>query len=212
MATPIPPGHWLAKLRWRLTGDPDEVVSTIALRGSEPGERPPDEVAHAVFNAWEGAWPPDVLSNAWQLVGCDVIVGGDDEGHDVGTWNETIPGTMTQGPPPQNCAMLVKKKTARSGRRNSGRMFLPAGYMAEEDVSPTGAHATPALGSYNSRANTFFDSLMDVSQPVGQPPTSFIVMLLHSEPPGGGAAPVPTEVTSLTVDPIIATQRQRLRR
>lgn len=212
MTTPVPADHWLAKLRWRLTGDPQEVVSTIAIRGSEPGERPPDEVAHAVYNAWLGAWEPTVLNNAWQFVGCDVIVGGGEEGHDVGTWNEVSIGQMPNACLPQNCSLLIKKKTARAGRRNSGRMYIPAGYMAEADVSATGEHAGPAHGSYTAYANNFYDSLLDTSAPVGQPPASFLVMLLHSEPPGGGEAPVPTEVTSLTVDPIIATQRQRLRR
>jgi hypothetical protein len=212
MATPIPDGHWLAKLRWRLTGDNEEMVSTIALRGAEPGERPPDEVAHAVFMAWHGAFEPSNMNNAWSFVGVDVIVGGGAEGNDVGTWNEIIPGTMPNASLPQNCAMLVKKKTPRAGRRNSGRMYIPSAYMAEADVSATGQIATASLNAYNSWVSNFFTSLRDTGQPVGQPPTSFLVMLLHSEPPGGGAAPVPTEVTSLTVDPVIATMRKRLRR
>jgi len=212
MATPIPAGHWLAKLRWRLDGDNEEMVSTIALRGSEPGDRPPDEVAHAVYMAWKGAFQPVNLNSSWQFVGVDVIVGGGEEGNDVGTWNEISAGQMTNASLPQNCSMLLKKKTAKAGRRNSGRMYLPSGYMAESDVSNTGAHAAGSLTAYNAWASTFYDSLIDVSQPVGQPPTSFLVMLLHSEPQGGGAAPAPTEITSLTIDPIIATMRKRLRR
>lgn len=217
MATPIPPDHWLAKLRWRLTGDPDEVVSTIAMRPQSPETRPPDEIAEAVFSAWLGAWEPTVLSNAWSFVGVDIIIGSDNDEHDVGTFNEIQQGVMTQGPPPQNCSMLLRKKTARAGRRNSGRMYLPAGYMAEEDVTATGAHATAALNSYMANATQFFDNLTDSTVPLDRPKTDVFPMLLHSEPVDGdgnvtGPAPVPTEITSLTIDPIIATQRQRLRR
>ena len=217
MATPIPPGHWLAKLRWRLEGDPDEVVSTIALRPQSPEERPPDEVAEAVYGAWLGAWEPNVLNSSWAFVGVDVVVGSDTDEHDVGTHNEVIPGAMPNAALPQNCSMLLKKKTARAGRRNSGRMYLPAGYMAEADVTNQGAHLSPALASYMANATQFFDNLTDATIIIPRPKTDFFPMLLHSEPTDDegnvtGPAPVPTEITSLTIDPIIATQRQRLRR
>jgi hypothetical protein len=118
---------------------------------------------------------------------------------------------------PQNCAMLIKKKTAKAGRRNSGRMYIPSGYMAEADVSNNGSIATASLQAYQNWANGFLGNMTD---PIAVPPapaTSFILSLLHSEPTDDqgnvtGPAPIPTDITSLVVDSRIATMRTRLRR
>lgn len=224
MATPIPNGFYLAKLRWRLVGDSEEMISTLALRGNEPGERDASEVAEAVYKAWAGAWETDGMITGWSFVGVDVQTteegdpGGPTQGGAViGTYNEISNGVGGGAALPNNCALLIKKKTARGGRRNSGRMFIPPAYLAEANVDATGL-ITSEMSTYQAQTTQFYDNLRDSTQPVGQPATSFMPVLLHSDPLDGsgnpvpGTAPEPTDITSFVVDPRIATQRQRMRR
>lgn len=226
MATVIPAGMYVAKLRWRLEGDSDEMISTIALRNNEPGEREPNEVAHAVYGAFRGAFGAAVLCAPWSFVGVDIIEGSDTPNTRVGTWNEITAGSASNAPLPQNCAMLVKKLTAAAGRRNSGRMYLPSGYLPEADVDPNGRIAGSALVDQMNRANQFYENLRDSTAPIlADDRTSFQPVILHSPPKppppvqGSNVPPVaagptepPTDITSLTVDPVIATQRGRMRR
>jgi len=41
--------------------------------------------------------------------------------------------------------------------------------------------------------------------------TSFMPVLLHNQKEGGEVNYIPTEITSFLVDPILATQRKRMR-
>lgn len=207
MPLQIPSEMYLAKLRWRLVGDREEMISTIGLRNNEPGERDITQVAHAVYDAWAGAFAPNFLGSDWSFVGVDVQQGSGDSDHISGSWDEVTNGTHPSGTLPQNCAMLVKKKTALGERWNSGRMFVPPGYLPDGTVSNTGLIDNTQYPALQSFLTEFYDSLRDSTIIVGQENTSFQPVLFHNNP-----AHPPTDITSLTLDPVVATQRQRLRR
>jgi hypothetical protein len=204
----IPPNYWLAKLRWSLIGDQEEMISTIGLTGNDPGPRDVNEVAHAVLSAWEGAFPSNLwLGVGYTLLGCDVIAGDVDGSGETGTYEEHHDGAGAAQPLPQNCALLVKKKSTQSGRENSGRMFLPAGYINEGAVSPTGEIRTADYNLLQPLLNQFMANLTDSTTAVGQPITDFAPVILHQD-----SSKLPTLIASLVLDRIIATQRQRMRK
>lgn len=207
MALNVPAGYWHCKLRWRLNGDLEEVVCTIGVTGNSPGDRDIVEVAHAVYNAWEGAWPQADLANVWGLVGCDATEGSASGDGVVGSWDEVTQGTATWACTPSNCALLIKKRTALGGRPNVGRMFLPAGYLYEEDIDPLGMIGGGSHTSQQANANQFYENLIDSTTAVGQPIADFQPVLFHND-----ASREPTPITSFAVDRLIATQRQRMRR
>lgn len=207
MPLQVPSEMWLVKLRWRLVGDPQEMISTIGVKGSEPGDRPINEVAEAVAKAWSGAFAAGTLTAGWTFVGADAQQGAAPDLVAVGSYDNPIAGTNSAGSPSSNCSMLVHKKTLLAGRHNSGRMFVPPGYLSETGITPTGALDTGALAGLQSNMNEFFAALTDTSTTEGSPPTSFLPVLYHA-----AAGMAPTLISSLVVDPLLATIRRRMRR
>ena len=214
MATPIPAGEYRAKLRFRLTGDAEEMICTLGLRNNEPGERDLNEVARAVYDAWTGAMPLGDQLNAYAFVGVDIQAGMATGADEQGTYNEIYQGGSSAAPLPQNCALLVKKKTAQAGRRNSGRMFVPPLALAESGVAANGVIDSGQLTDYQGKYNQFYDNLRDSTALPGAPETSFMPVIHHSAPVGEQPplVLVSTDVTAFVVDQVIATQRRRLRR
>lgn len=117
-------------------------------------------------------------------------------------------GGSSDQPAPQNCAILIHKRTSHAGRRGRGRLYLPGPLEASVDQAGV-IQPSPYLASLQTMANTWNSDIDGVADLDGH------MWLLHSTTP---AIPVPTdlpvpyEVTSLIVDPIIATQRRRLRK
>lgn len=101
---------------------------------------------------------------------------------------------------PPNCAVLARKTTARGGRRGRGRMYLPWVILAT-DVSETGTILAAKVTALNTMCGLFLAALTTNGVPM---------YLLHG--PGKTNTGNPDQVTSLTVDPLIATQRRRLGR
>jgi hypothetical protein len=206
MPLQIPEGTYQAKLRFSCTGDAEEMISTIAVQGREPGDRDLVEVAHAVYAAWLGAWPPVNLCNDYTFLGVDVTEGSNDGTGETASWDEPVDGVGTWRCLPSNCAMLIRKKTALGGRANIGRMFLPAGYIDVSTIEPTGWIGTVDYDRYQSNIDQFFENLVDETTTPGSPIADFLPVLLHSV-----LTRDPTPIVKFAIDRIIATQRQRMR-
>lgn len=207
MALHIPPGYWQCKLRWQLTGDNEEIISTIGVRGNEPGDRDIVEVAHAVWDAWDGAFTPNGVCNVYAFVGVDVTEGSDDGTGNVASWDQRRQGDAATAPLPQNCTILVKKRTALGGRANVGRMFLPPAYLGEGDVDHVGDIGAQKLSQLVAGLDQFWANLTDSITAPGQPIADFWPVLFHNNP-----TPTPTDLVGFALSRRIATQRQRLRR
>lgn len=109
-------------------------------------------------------------------------------------------GTSSADRLPQNCAGIISKRSAQGGRRNRGRMFWPS--LQEGSVDNVGVMATPQLTILNNIAQSLY-GLCEF----GAPFNSAGMVILHSVPPA-----TPTPVTQVNVQPVIGTQRRRLRR
>lgn len=203
---PTPIGFGEVTARMTLTGDAEEMncVFGIDLTGTGPfGQSDADAISVSVADFLTTCMAPqytyDGLTVAQGAAGGDIF------------WESTDgagPGTLGANALTQNVASLFKKATASGGRRNRGRMFVPG--PAETTVDAAGNWDPAVLASLNTAAETFLDELIALN---------YRMVILHPARPAPPVKPPPaaideappTEVTTLILDPRIATQRRRLR-
>lgn len=195
MGAIIPEGFAQVLQRMRLGGADRDYLVTYGV-SLESGASV--AMANSLHSAFALNWD-DVLSDSYTMPGC-IVREGTGSGDPI-TWestNSAIVGAITSGVFPPNTAVLVKKTTASGGRRNRGRMFIPA-VISEAGVNNSGQIDPAFLAARQTIADDFLDDTIGVTG-VGN------MVILHSEAPS-----TPTTVTSLIVDQTVATQRRRLR-
>lgn len=106
-----------------------------------------------------------------------------------------IAGTFPSVCPPPNTAALVRLGSGLVGRTNRGRMYLP-GMVDESDVDSAGNIDPTVVTGLQGVMNYLVAALGDVSAQLH---------ILHSD------VGSPTLVTDVQVQPVVATQRRRLR-
>lgn len=197
MALVIPPGFAQVVYRSSLTGDPEEMLWTlgVAMTGTlTTGQI----VADHMRDSFVGAWPAGSILTSWTFIGCRVYVGQD--GGPPTVWESVgaaVAGTNAGPGLPPNCAFLVQKRSAIGGRKNRGRMFLPAGFGVGEDSVPvTGVMAEAQRAALQARLTPAFLGTEDR-------------VIFHDEATPGSHTP--TVITSLTMLARLATVRRRLR-
>ena len=99
---------------------------------------------------------------------------------------------------PPNTAYLIQKQTTMGGRAGRGRMYIPG--VPEASITSSGV--------LDSTLRTDLGSGLD--NLVGTLAVAGVVPVVLHQP--GSPLVIPTEITALTVSPVVATQRQRLRR
>lgn len=197
MGVIIPEGFGVAKLRWKILTAPDEVITTFGYLSSGVQDAQADSVT--IDTAFRFPGRPGGASNVstrYQTVGveCTRMTA---TGPVTGETTLRVTGTGTGSPLTPNTSVLVKKLTARGGRKGRGRMFVPGMCVSEIDVDENGIISTPDLADIQLQWSDF---LADLQTSVCLP------YLLHSD------STLPDEITSLVVEPLVATQRRRLRR
>lgn len=107
-------------------------------------------------------------------------------------------GTTAAALVPQNCSILIQKRTALPGKHGRGRMYWPS--LGETDVDGVGTIAPGAKTRIQTMLTAWSNAVATA--------TSFdSFAVLHTI-----STPVATKITSLTVDSVMATQRRRLRK
>lgn len=206
----IPTGYAEVTHRFSLAGDPEVMTWSHGVAGVTDSVSLGDAVG-----TWTGlyaAGPLGALCSAYTYLGATGRT--DPAGSNlVFDLSESIPGTGGADSIPQNCALIIRKRTATGGRANSGRIFQP-GMVAPDEVdnagniagaSVTSLQATWATFLSDGAASTFDMVLLHskfVRDPADPPPATTMMANPHT---------TPSIVTALTVEPIIATQRRRLR-
>ncbi len=199
---PIPAGYAIGSLRWTCVGDPEPHVSTIGLDVVSASTPTPAQVADLLSTAWISAHPAGALSALYVFIGSTVTFGPQPGEGPSAEDVRNVPGTAsnsTAPPPTSNVSLLVKKSTALGGRRNRGRMYLPAGYLKETDIDQNGWMIESTRGVYQARMDAFLSNLTT-------PAPTLNPVILHSD-----ALVEPTPITSFTVQRQVATQRRRMR-
>ena len=109
-------------------------------------------------------------------------------------FTDARPGALTADPLPPNCCYLIEKQTALGGRAGRGRMYMPG--VAEDGVLDGGAQLPARVSALNRALATWWNVIVN---------EGLIPQLFHS------ASSDPTEITDFNCDPVVATQRRRLR-
>lgn len=201
MALIIPPGYSHIAFELDLAGDNEPMYTTI---GVDNGGVAVDTIPDLLFQAFALEVMPRITLG-YTLVRATAYVGQDGAPPLViDSTLANVVGGLAAEALPQNCAMLVRKRTDASGRRGRGRMYWPG--VHEAQVSPTGVLTEGYLADQQLAATGFYNRLTDGVDQAPTPP----VVLHRSE--GIGVEPLPTPITTLIVDSVIATQRRRLRK
>lgn len=187
----IPVGF--GQINWRLGGVALPSGAEVTLGFEQITPLTAAEFAQGANGAF-GTNVMPVLTDDVSLLSTLVKLGPNATGASAEFFAPVVGGTdqLTCSP---NMAYLVHKRSELGGREGRGRMYLPG--VGEIYVDHTGA----ITGARQTALQTAVDELVvDLVAAQMQP------VLLHN------SATVPTEITSLTVDAVAATQRRRMRR
>lgn len=192
----VPPGYAQFSFVYTLAGDQEGMMFGLGISWDDAVFL--GDVAEDIRAVWETIMVPSLgITYTFQGV---TAVGTTSGGIEVAAEAmDPAPGTSATAKLPQNCALLVKKTTGLRGRSNRGRMFVP-GHLSDDVVDDTGTIASGTVTAYQTaltNVRTTVEALAGVTA----------LALLHTS-----AAETPTLITELVVDPVIATQRRRLRR
>lgn len=161
----------------------------------------PFDIANAVVSLWDDTM--GVHNDTDVTFGPAEVTVGQDGGEPITgvgnlalLGNSAYPDSLNGGQ-----AVLLRKGTARGGRRGRGRMFVPWA-IADAEVNEIGILDTTAVSGRQTSANAFLAGLAD--DDLGG------MVLLHDV--GISTPGDPTPVTSLIVDRLVGSQRRRLAR
>jgi hypothetical protein len=178
------------------------MVCTLGLDVLGASAPNPAQVANLVSTAWLNSFPAAGLSSLYTFIGTAVTFGpqpGDGPSAEDPTVSAGTASTSTNPPPTSNVALLVKKLTALGGRRNRGRMYLPAGYVSETNIDQNGFMSEATRVGYQTKIDAFLSALVT-------PAPSLVPVVLHSD-----VALEPTVISSFAFQRQVATQRRRMR-
>lgn len=193
----IPDTFALVRLGWQVAGDSETMVCTFGVSG--PIDATADDIAALVHTALlTTACNPAQMHPVYVVQPTQVTL--NDGGLSEGISGAPAPGTLagaSSGPPPNNCALLLTKYTARSGRKGRGRMYLPPFMIMEGNIDAAGYMVPADVASLTLRWTNFRTALIDAG---------VLPVLLHAD-----ELDPPNAITSWILQPQVATQRRRLR-
>lgn len=189
----IPADALQVSLHFRITGDAEDMICGFGV--DQIDVETPDFVMDAMAAAWDTFVSPQ-WSSAVSLVGAEARNADGTVGEQV----YDLPGAVAGDIQTQNTALLVKKVTPRVGRTGRGRIFLPGVLTA--NVGNAGVIESTQLATWQGDWTTWLNDV-NTTLPAAR------VCLLHTNAPGVDTDPSP--ITGLVVDPMVATQRRRLR-
>jgi hypothetical protein len=190
MTLVIPDGFAQAAWRFSMTGDPEVMVTTIGLETGVVGQ----VVAEEFADTWLSQFPAGNMSAGWTFLGAVLRVGQPSGPPLILEAPRNIAGTQGGPSLPNNCTLLIKKRSTLGGRQGRGRMYVPMTSVGEESVNRNGLIDQAVVESLQTAWTNIYGQLDAV--------------ILHDS---SGPITVPTPITALIVDPRIATQRRRMR-
>lgn len=194
----IPPAHAQLVGSVNLVNDPEPMIMTIGVKLESVLTQVELDTQSANFKIML----EEFLSANYRWNGLTAYV-GQDGGPPVTMYSSNgvgnFAGAYDSFPP--NSAFLVHKRTDLAGRRNRGRMYIPG--IGQNQVDDQGNVLAAQITSANTVLAQWMGTLF--SGGVFDGP-----VILHAT--GISPTPPPTPITSITLDPRIASQRRRLRR
>jgi hypothetical protein len=186
-----------------LAGDPEPMAVTYGVGlESTSGSNQLPQLAQDLHGLFGSNMMPKLV-NKYSLTRTMLRAGQADLAPDfTAEFNGVTVGTGVGNTLPQNCAILVKKATGLAGRRNRGRFYLPG--IDESTVNEVGIITAATVTSIQNALNTFLTAVNGN--------LAVTNMVIIHQGPGDVPFLPPTPVTQLICDPLISTQRTRLRR
>lgn len=178
---------------WNFSGNGLQHPAAVVCGFDQGSGAAVEDVASSLYNLM-GITILTKLTNDINLDSCVVKFGPDSTGPSAEATGSFTGGVSSPGASSQ-VAYLVRKNTGLGGRRGRGRMYLPG--VNEAAIGSDGVLDSTFLGELQDEVDEFVGSLSLASLPM---------VVLHDD------ATAPTAVTTLVVQPVVATQRRRLRR
>jgi hypothetical protein len=198
----LPPGFINVHYIWTLTGDPEPMSTALAAQlNADHVITQPD--VEDLADTWTDGWGLANQDPTYTYKGVKVEVGQDGDPL-VFTAVRTAVGThSTAGRMPNNCALLIRKNGALSGRRHRGRNYLPPFGVGEDNVNNLGMIDSSVMTGLQTLTTSWFVALATVG---------FVnhVCILHTPNPDDPEE-LPDVVQSFAMEQQIATQRRRMR-
>lgn len=196
---PIPVGFCQLKYVISLAGKPATMSYSIGAKqtGGTPTAADYALSGYQAMTANDCPWATNVNQSAkFALEGCEAT---------LMTPSGPIPafsgprktGTVAnEEPVPINSSVLVRKNTTLGGRKGRGRLFVPPWFPAEISVDALGNIESTSLAGLQTSWTALIGSFATLD---------LVPFLFHSD------ATAPTQITSFTVQGLLATQRRRMR-
>lgn len=188
------------------TAAPTGAAITFGV-GDTAGNTSPTAIATTIISLW-GTHIDSLTSNQLTFSSCRVKKGPMEDGPFAELATANVGGQSGDSTQP-NTTWLVRKITNLGGKMGQGRMYVPG--VGDSIIDQGGTITSANRTSYEAAWSAFFAAINSAGYPM---------MLLHTfgdyvnskgqtvVVPARG----PSQVTALTVDSKVATQRRRLRR
>lgn len=196
----IPAGYLESTFLFSLAGSTHQMAWTMGWDDDDFTTDSPTQMATDLYNAYVGTGKPIEAANLvvpWSFLGVRVtkqLESGPLSGEKL----TTVTGTAVASPLTPNVCTLWQKLTGEGGRRNRGRAFIPPYAPGESSVDGLGVINSGVVTATQSLYNAFLTAASG---------SGYSPMLFHSEAPF-----TPTPIVNFNLQPVVATQRRRLRR
>lgn len=202
MALFIPEGYAEVAIQMKRAGDPDPWYVTYGVGDVPTPDQYPSFAGQimAIWNSnFSGLLPTDTA-----FTGIQLRIGTDSGTPLTIFYAINYQGSGSGTTLPQNCAVLVTKVTGVAGRRGKGRLFWPC--ILEDEVNGLGQIEPDYRDALQAIWDTFIAEHVNGNATFD----GARIFLLHNERPG--LSNDPSQVSYFFVDPVISTQRKRLRK
>jgi len=194
MSDRIPIGFAEVHLHFRLTGDPEEMISSFGIQLAETAD-----IAAVLSSIDLGAAElAPSITNQYEIGPHSVVVGAVEGDFEVVTTGDPVVGSGLGDATPQNTAYLARKLTFTPGRRGRGRMYIPG--VPEGVVNGVGVVDSASLALLNAELAAMQALIQDTDNVVA-------FVLFHESAPF-----TPSTILGFQAQAMVATQRRRLRR
>lgn len=197
MALIIPPGFYQVLVPMKHDRVTRPAAVTFGVREVED-EFPPDEMADQILLSFSASFAA-LLDSEVEVGPAIVTFDQGEQGRGSISGSNRFRGARNVSSVPSNTAVLFRKNTGRIGRPGRGRMFMPW-YIQNTEVDEVGTLTNAALDARTTAGAGFLTSLNS---------RGLEMVILHDEDVPGTTTP--SLVTSLVPDPVVGTQRRRLR-
>lgn len=198
----IPSGYGNARLKFSCSGVAKVIGTSV---GVFHDTKSPQDVATAYALAFDDLVIKDGarLGNSYTFLGVDYYATISPGNVILATHGMATVGTQGSPVCPPQCSLLVQKRTLFTGRANRGRGFYPGGMLIESEVSDAGV----ILAGVISGMTLDFEAWRAEMASDGEP-MALLHMYDDADPSGGD---LPSLITQMLPQGLIATQRRRLR-